>query len=154
MRPFDNRSSKIPIIRLFSLRRSITSKNISRFASPRHPELTTVYRFDTSQVPLSQESIGMYSTVSGVELCILNGLKVNKKGKILDEEGDSIGEVVDIDLGSCVGKRCNGKGEVVARDGQVIGHVNIVPGKAAIRAMKEFEENHVQNSRPGRNAGN
>jgi hypothetical protein len=62
---------------------------------------------------------GMY--IPGLE--ILEGLKINKKGKILDEEGEPIGELVDGDLAECAGKKCNDKGEVLDKDGKVIGRV-------------------------------
>jgi hypothetical protein len=62
---------------------------------------------------------GMY--IPGLE--ILDGLKINKKGKILDEEGEPIGELVDGDLAECAGKKCNDKGEVLDKDGKVIGRV-------------------------------
>lgn len=60
-------------------------------------------------------------------LDILEGLKVNKKGKILNEDGDEIGELVDGDLAKCAGKKCNKKGEVLDADGNVIGRVKCLP---------------------------
>jgi len=60
-------------------------------------------------------------------LDILDGLKVNKKGKILDEEGEEIGELVDGEISECAGKKCNEKGEVLDKDGNVIGRVKTLP---------------------------
>ncbi|KXT04217.1 hypothetical protein AC578_78 [Pseudocercospora eumusae] len=59
-------------------------------------------------------------------LTILKGLKVNKKGKILDEEGDPIGELVEGDLLDCVRREVNGSGEVLDEYGRVVGTVRTV----------------------------
>ncbi|KAF7196285.1 hypothetical protein HII31_02352 [Pseudocercospora fuligena] len=59
-------------------------------------------------------------------LTILEGLKVNKKGKILDEEGDPIGELVEGDLLDCVRQKVNGSGEVLDEYGRVVGTVRTV----------------------------
>ena len=64
---------------------------------------------------------GQVSQVPGLE--ILEGLKVNKKGTILDEEGEVIGELVDGEVADCAGKKCNDKGEVLDKNGQLVGHV-------------------------------
>jgi len=57
------------------------------------------------------------------DLSTLDGLKVNKKGKILNEDGDEIGELVDGELSECAGKKVNDKGEVLDKEGKVIGRV-------------------------------
>jgi hypothetical protein len=61
------------------------------------------------------------------ELDILEGLKVNKKGQILNEDGDVIGELVDGDIAKCAGNKCNDKGEVLDKDGKIIGRVKTLP---------------------------
>lgn len=61
------------------------------------------------------------------DLDILDGLKVNKKGQILNEEGEPIGELTEGDPKECAGKTCNAKGEVLDKDGNVIGKVRTVP---------------------------
>lgn len=71
---------------------------------------------------------------------ILDGLKVNKKGKILNGDGEEIGELVDGDPSQCAGKKVNDKGEVLDKSGNVIGRVEIIPGEAADEAMKELAE--------------
>ena len=63
-------------------------------------------------------------------LDILDGLKVNKKGKILNEDGEEIGELVDGEIAECAGKKCNDKGEVLDKDGNVIGRVKTLPQQA------------------------
>merc|ERR1711881_649981 len=63
-------------------------------------------------------------------LDILDGLKVNKKGKILNEDGEEIGELVDGEIADCAGKKCNDKGEVLDKDGNIIGRVKTLPQQA------------------------
>ncbi|KAF2675396.1 hypothetical protein BT63DRAFT_36241 [Microthyrium microscopicum] len=60
-------------------------------------------------------------------LDVLEGLKVNKKGQILNEDGDVIGELVDGDIEKCAGQKCNEKGEVLDKKGNVIGRVKTLP---------------------------
>jgi hypothetical protein len=60
-------------------------------------------------------------------LDILDGLKVNKKGKILNEDGEEIGELVDGEISECAGKKANDKGEVLDSEGNVIGRVKTLP---------------------------
>ncbi|KAK3675636.1 hypothetical protein LTR78_004277 [Recurvomyces mirabilis] len=71
---------------------------------------------------------------------ILNGKKVNKKGKILDDDGEEIGELRDGDLEQCAGKKVNDRSEVLDKQGNVIGHVSVVPGEAAETATRELLE--------------
>jgi hypothetical protein len=61
------------------------------------------------------------------DLDILKGLKVNKKGQILNEEGEPIGELTEGDAKDCAGKTVNEKGEVLDKDGNVIGKVRTLP---------------------------
>jgi Protein of unknown function (DUF3659) len=76
-----------------------------------------------------QETLGeLEEQTPGLE--ILDGLKVNKKGQILDEEGEPIGELVDGDLEKCAGLKCNSKGEVLDKNGKVVGRVRTLAQKA------------------------
>ncbi|TKA83837.1 hypothetical protein B0A55_00134 [Friedmanniomyces simplex] len=75
-----------------------------------------------------------------LDLRILDGKKINKKGKILNEDGEELGELRDGELSECAGKKCNDKGEVLDKNGKVIGHVNVIPGEAAETATKELLE--------------
>ncbi|KAJ4350770.1 hypothetical protein N0V95_004447 [Ascochyta clinopodiicola] len=61
------------------------------------------------------------------EVDVLEGLKVNKKGQVLDEEGEPIGELSEGDASECAGKKINEKGEVLDKDGNVIGKVKTLP---------------------------
>lgn len=78
-------------------------------------------------------------------LAILQGKKVNKKGKILDEEGEIIGQLTeDSDPAKCAGKIPNEEGEILDKDGKVVGKVEVVPGEAAAAAMKELHPELVE----------
>ena len=71
------------------------------------------------------------------DLSILQGKKVNKKGKILDEEGEPIGQLTEgSDVQECAGKIPNEKGLIINDDGDIVGKVEVIPGDAANEAMK------------------
>ncbi|KAF1354921.1 hypothetical protein BDV97DRAFT_366136 [Delphinella strobiligena] len=74
-----------------------------------------------------------------VDLRILEGRKVNKKGKVLDDEGEEIGELTEGEIKDCAGKKLNDKGEVLDKDGKVIGKVSVIPGEAAEAATRELQ---------------
>jgi hypothetical protein len=57
------------------------------------------------------------------DLTILDGYKVNKSGKIINEDGDPIGVLIDGELSECAGKKVNDKGDVLDKEGNVIGRV-------------------------------
>ncbi|KAF2270758.1 hypothetical protein CC78DRAFT_574050 [Lojkania enalia] len=80
------------------------------------------------------------------DLDILEGLKVNKKGQVLNEDGEPIGELTEGDAAKCAGKKINDKGEVLDKDGSVIGKVRTLPQmveqatEEAGEAVEEAEE--------------
>ncbi|GAB7356716.1 hypothetical protein MBLNU459_g7421t1 [Dothideomycetes sp. NU459] len=77
------------------------------------------------------------------DLDVLEGLKVNKKGKILNEDGDEIGELTSGDLAECAGKKVNAQGEVLDAEGNVIGRVKALPQELTpeeVEAAEEAEE--------------
>ena len=79
------------------------------------------------------------------DLSILGGRKINKKGNILDDEGEIIGKLTeDSDLTRCVGKTPNEDGEILDSEGNVVGKVEIVSGEAADEAMKELHPELVE----------
>ena len=79
------------------------------------------------------------------DLSILQGKKINKKGKILDEEGEVIGQLTEgSDPAKCAGKIPNEDGEILDKDGKVVGKVEVVPGEAADAAMKELHPELVE----------
>ena len=72
------------------------------------------------------------------DLSVLDGLKVNKKGEVLNEDGEPIGKLVDGEIKDVAGKKINDKGEVLDKDGNVIGKVEVIP--PAIQEAKEDTE--------------
>ncbi|KAL8950745.1 MAG: hypothetical protein Q9222_003242 [Ikaeria aurantiellina] len=72
------------------------------------------------------------------DFSILEGLKVNKKGQVLNEDGEPIGQLIEGEASDCAGKKINEKGEVVDKDGNVVGKVEVIQGEAADEAMKEL----------------
>ena len=56
-------------------------------------------------------------------LSILDGQKVNKRGLILDEEGDPIGELYEGDIIDCVREKADAQGAVLDEYGRVVGRV-------------------------------
>lgn len=82
------------------------------------------------------------------DVTILEGKKINKKGNILDEEGEVIGKLTeDSDLKQCVGKTPNEKGEILDSKGNVVGKVEIVSGEAAEEAMKDLHPELVEEAK-------
>ncbi|KJX93504.1 hypothetical protein TI39_contig4304g00006 [Zymoseptoria brevis] len=71
---------------------------------------------------------------------ILDGKRVNKKGKIFNDDGEEIGELIDGELSECAGGKANDKGEVYNKKGELVGHVRVTPGEAAEEATKEMLE--------------
>ncbi|KAK4956098.1 hypothetical protein LTR66_013391, partial [Elasticomyces elasticus] len=61
------------------------------------------------------------------DLDILEGLKVNKKGQVLDEDGEPVGELIEGDIAKCAGKKINDQGEVLDAKGKVIGKCRTLP---------------------------
>jgi len=79
------------------------------------------------------------------DLSILQGKKINKKGKILDEEGEPIGQLTeDSNIKKCAGKIPNENGEILDDNGEVIGKIEVVPGEAADEAMKALHPELVE----------
>ena len=62
---------------------------------------------------------------------VLEGFKVNKRGKILDEEGEPIGELFEGELIDCVRQKVNARGDVVDEYGAVVGRVRTLARNAA-----------------------
>lgn len=89
-------------------------------------------------------------------LSILEGLKVNKKGLILDEEGDPIGQLIDGELLDCVRQKANANGEVLDEYGRVVGTVRTLAAGADIPPVVASRPNtshgasqaRVQSGRP------
>lgn len=70
-----------------------------------------------------------------LDLTSLDGLEVGEDGKILDSEGNPIGEVVEGDPEDLVGQTVNANGEIVDEDGDLIGRVDLIQQEAG--ALKD-----------------
>ena len=82
------------------------------------------------------------------DLSILQGKKVNKKGKILDDEGEPIGQLTeDSDPKKCAGKIPNEEGLILDDEGNIVGKVEVVPGEAADEAMKALHPELVETAK-------
>jgi hypothetical protein len=86
----------------------------------------------------AQKAVDQLVEQLAADLTILGGRKLNKKGNIIDDEGEVIGKLVEGDPKACAGKIPNEKGEILDKDGKVIGKVEIVEGQAANEAMKDL----------------
>ncbi|KAM3080386.1 hypothetical protein ACMFMG_005344 [Clarireedia jacksonii] len=65
---------------------------------------------------------------------ILEGMKVNKAGKIVDRDGNPIGQLVEGDAKKLAGKKCDKEGKIWSDAGKVIGRAEPLP---------EVEENEA-----------
>ncbi|KAL9101561.1 MAG: hypothetical protein Q9163_003190 [Psora crenata] len=82
------------------------------------------------------------------DLSILQGKKVNKKGNILDDEGEPIGRLTeDSDPKKCAGKVPNKDGLIIDEEGNVVGKVEVVPGEAAEEAMKALHPDLLEDAK-------
>ena len=71
------------------------------------------------------------------DLSILDGLKVNKKGEVVNEDGDPIARVFEGEIDDLVGKKINDKGEVVDSEGKVVGKVELIPQEPAAEELED-----------------
>ncbi|KAF7590837.1 hypothetical protein BBP40_002306 [Aspergillus hancockii] len=76
------------------------------------------------------------------DVAILEGRRVNKRGKILDDEGDVVGQIVaGQDPKDLAGKCVNRDGKILDADGNtIVGEVEIVKGEAADEAIKAIRQ--------------
>ncbi|KAJ8068692.1 hypothetical protein OCU04_002391 [Sclerotinia nivalis] len=70
---------------------------------------------------------------------ILEGLKVNKAGKIVDKEGNPIGQLIEGDAKKLAGKKCDKEGKIYNDTGKVIGRAEPLP-EVEENASSPFED--------------
>lgn len=70
---------------------------------------------------------------------ILEGLKVNKAGKIVDKEGNPVGQLVEGDAKKLAGKKCDKEGKIYNDTGKVIGRAEPLP-EAEENESSPFED--------------
>ncbi|KAI9726250.1 MAG: hypothetical protein M1834_009079 [Cirrosporium novae-zelandiae] len=85
------------------------------------PEVPEVPEAEVPELPNIEE------LADQLDLSILDGLKVNKKGQVLNEEGEPIAKISEGEVADLAGKKINSKGEVLDKDGNVIGKVELLP---------------------------
>ncbi|TGO19754.1 hypothetical protein BPAE_0331g00050 [Botrytis paeoniae] len=70
---------------------------------------------------------------------ILEGLKVNKSGKIVDRDGNPVGQLVEGDAKKLAGKKCDKEGKIYNDTGKVIGRAEPLP-EAEENGSSPFED--------------
>ncbi|KAK4561825.1 hypothetical protein LTR86_004504 [Recurvomyces mirabilis] len=101
-----------------------SSRVLSLLSARDHDQQSLPMRFASPPPVMHQPPFAPLTQISSaISMGGLEGLKVNKRGKVLDEEGDVIGELVDGDIMDCVRQRCNAYGEVLDDRGRVVGRV-------------------------------
>ncbi|MCJ1413490.1 hypothetical protein MMC19_007596 [Ptychographa xylographoides] len=106
-----------------------------------HPEL--LEELEEAQQAAEEAKVGESQDFSLVE-----GLKVNKKGDVLNEDGEPIAKLTEGELTECAGKKINDKGEVLDKEGNVIGKVEMVPQAGEEEAVEEAEEGEAADAGP------
>jgi hypothetical protein len=72
---------------------------------------------------------------------ILKGRRINKDGKVVDEDGQTLGKVVgQQETSTLAGKLVNEKGQALDDENNVVGQVEIVSGQAADAAFQKLQE--------------
>jgi len=56
----------------------------------------------------------------------MSGRKVNKKGEVVNEDGDTVGRLTEGELLNCAGKKIDDDGDVVDGKGAKVGHVSLL----------------------------
>ncbi|PPJ55840.1 hypothetical protein CBER1_07435 [Cercospora berteroae] len=110
---------------------------------PRRRQSSQSSTAHTSPVDPRQNRVGSLPPLS-----VLEGFKVNKKGKILDEEGDAIGELVEGDLLDCVRQKANANGEVIDEYGRVVGRVRTCAPAHAPANISTLQQDSVTSPAP------
>jgi hypothetical protein len=101
----------------------------------------------TGQVDDAKDQVAETAENTISKLEILKGKKISKKGKILDEEGEVIGQIAEgYDAKDLAGKKPNENGEVLDKAGNVLGKVEVVDGEAADAALQDLQDEAADSS--------
>jgi len=76
------------------------------------------------------------------DMDLLKDGKINKRGNVVDKQGNVVGRVVEGILTKCIGRKTNEKGEIFDDAGKVIGRVESIPEKEReeFKAPSPFED--------------
>jgi hypothetical protein len=73
------------------------------------------------------EGVALPEEIEKLDLSILRGKKVNKIGKIVDENGTPFGQLAEGDVKKLIGKKVDGDGNIWDDSGKIIGHAELLP---------------------------
>lgn len=93
-------------------------------AAPAVQPFVPISIFATQPDPRSSSSSERRPTLPPVS--VLEGFKVNKRGHVLDEEGEVVGELFEGDLIDCVRQKVDASGDVLDESGVSVGRVRTV----------------------------
>ena len=82
-----------------------------------------------------------------IDLSSLDGKKVNKAGKVVDDHGKIFGQVIEGDVKNLIGRKVDGDGNIWSDNGKVIGKAGLIEGGDDGRAegpFSNFEQTTVQ----------
>jgi hypothetical protein len=82
-------------------------------------------------------------------LHILEGLTVDATGNILNDDGDTIGQLIEGNPKELQGKVFNSKGEILSDDGEVIGRAKVLPEAADLYDDAEDAAGDVEDQAEG-----
>lgn len=116
-----------------SVRPSIDSMHMSKAGESyfgRGRTLPQIVQPETNMTPALPQPGTARSSISErpapPPVSILEGFKVNKRGHVLDEEGEVIGELFEGDLIDCVRQKVDANGDVLDESGLPVGRVRTI----------------------------
>ncbi|KAM0716560.1 hypothetical protein Q7P37_008005 [Cladosporium fusiforme] len=110
---------------------------------PSSPNRGPQQSFQPHSLPSSADTaqIRHNTDETGAPFGILSGLKVNRRGLILDEEGDPIAELYEGDIIDCVRQRADAYGNVLDEYGRIVGRVRTLSAAAHEPFLRPFAPN-------------
>jgi hypothetical protein len=83
-----------------------------------------------------------------LDLSALKGTKVNKLGKLVNDNGDTIGRIVEGDVKHLQGKKCDEEGNIWDDSGKIVGKAELIPeselDKKAFAPFENFPDAVVE----------
>jgi hypothetical protein len=94
----------------------------------------------TDAVPEAPTDVDVGEAAPALDFSILKGLKVNKLGKIVDENGVPVGQLIEGDPKKLAGKKVDEEGKIWNDAGKVIGQAEPFPEKDDAPLSAPFED--------------